>query len=255
MLRSVALLCLIISVGAFSAAQTGGAPGNGAGFDLSNTCVYSGPKLKHFIQHDVPGKLSASSLAAALALCSTTEGCGGVTEQYSRFELRVGPGATVDTLYNTTSWVLTPSCRDPYCESKTQHDALVCLYTKLAGSDWRKVLGYTGSDYCSWTDQYDPLLGDGVRCDSSRNVTAMYVKLSLSLSLSPTSPPPPPIFFPAARAHTHRFHHPTPLNTPRLPHREQRREQPCRYMGWRRNAQCFSEFAAPPETKDDQYDP
>ena len=208
MLRSVALLCLILSVGAFSAAQTGGAPGNGAGFDLSNTCVYSGPKLKHFIQHDVPGKLSASSLAAALALCSTTEGCGGVTEQYSRFELRVGPGAIVDTLYNTTSWVLTPSCRDPYsrtsCESKTQHDALVCLYTKLAGSDWRKVLGYTGSDYCSWTDQYDPLLGDGVRCDSSRNVTAMYVKLSLSLSLSLANiSSPAPHFFPRrARAYS-----------------------------------------------------
>ena len=218
MLRSVALLCLILSVGAFSAAQTGGAPGNGAGFDLSNTCVYSGPKLKHFIQHDVPGKLSASSLAAALALCSTTEDCGGVTEQYSRFELRVGPGAIVDTLYNTTSWVLTPSCRDPYsrtsCESKTQHDALVCLYTKLAGSDWRKVLGYTGDDYCSWTDQYDSLLGNGVRCDSSRNVTAMYVKLSLSLSLSRHHLLPRPPFFFAARAHTHRFHHPTPLNSP-----------------------------------------
>ena len=213
MLRSVALLCLILSVGAFSAAQTGGAPGNGAGFDLSTggkksfiTCVYSGPKLKHFIRHDVPGKLAESSLAAALALCSTTEDCGGVTEQYSRFELRVGPGAIVDTLYNTTSWVLTPSCRDPYsrtsCESKTQHDALVCLYTKLAGSDWRKVLGYTGDDYCSWTDQYDSLLGNGVRCDSSRNVTAMHVKLSLSLSLSPPSPPPPPIFFRRARAYS-----------------------------------------------------
>jgi len=78
-------------------------------------CTFSEAIPHHYLATDVASKATAPTLAAAETLCSATADCGGITQQYGSYSLRVGPTPLNDTLHNTTSWSITnlDQCHPP----------------------------------------------------------------------------------------------------------------------------------------------